>query len=99
MTKRWLPFGTILAASLNMAARVSLRRSGRLGRRFRSEYFVIQAMARMNRHDEALASIRDHFGGQLEYGGTSFFETFWPAWAQVPIGVFCHPSDGADEPP
>jgi len=48
-----------------------------------NEYFVIQAMARMNRYDEALASIRDHFGGQLEYGGTSFFETFWPAWAQV----------------
>jgi hypothetical protein len=48
-----------------------------------NEYFVIQAMARMNRYDEALASIRDHFGGQLEYGGTTFFETFWPAWAQV----------------
>jgi len=48
-----------------------------------NEYFVIQALARMHRYDEALASIRDHFGGQLEYGGTSFFETFWPAWAQV----------------
>lgn len=48
-----------------------------------NEYFVIQAMARMNRHEEALASIHDHFGGQLDYGGTSFFETYWPAWSKV----------------
>lgn len=47
-----------------------------------NQYFVIQAMARMDRYDEALASIQDHWGGQLEYGGTTFFETFWPAWAQ-----------------
>jgi len=48
-----------------------------------NEYFVIQALARMGRYDEALASVHDHWGGQLAYGGTSFFETFWPAWAQV----------------
>ncbi|MGC9941499.1 MAG: alpha-L-rhamnosidase C-terminal domain-containing protein, partial [Verrucomicrobiota bacterium] len=48
-----------------------------------NEYFVLQSMARMNRYDEALASIHDHFGGQIEYGGTTFFEAFWPAWAQV----------------
>ena len=48
-----------------------------------NEYFVIQAMARMDHYDEALASIRDDWGGQIEYGGTCFFETFWPAWAQV----------------
>jgi len=48
-----------------------------------NEYFVIQAMARMDRYDQALASIRDDWGGQIKYGGTSFFETFWPAWAQV----------------
>lgn len=48
-----------------------------------NQYFVIQAMARMNRYDEALASIRDHWGGQIEYGGTTFFENFWPAWKDV----------------
>ncbi len=48
-----------------------------------NQYFVIQAMARMNRYDEALASIRDHWGGQIEYGGTCFFEVFWPAWKQI----------------
>jgi alpha-L-rhamnosidase len=48
-----------------------------------NEYFVIQALARMDRYDQALASIRDDWGGQIKYGGTSFFEAFWPAWAQV----------------
>lgn len=48
-----------------------------------NQYFVIQAMARMNRYDEALASIRDDWGGQIKYGGTCFFETYWPAWTQV----------------
>ena len=48
-----------------------------------NEYFVIQALARMDRYDEALGSIRDDWGGQLAYGGTTFFEVFWPAWAQV----------------
>jgi hypothetical protein len=48
-----------------------------------NEYFVIQALARMDRYDQALASIRDDWGGQIEYGGTSFFEAFWPAWATV----------------
>ena len=48
-----------------------------------NEYFVIQAMARMGHHDEALAAVRDDWGGQIAYGGTTFFETFWPAWAQV----------------
>lgn len=48
-----------------------------------NQYFVIQAMARMNRYDEALASIRDHWGGQIEYGGTAFFEVFWPTWTQI----------------
>jgi len=48
-----------------------------------NEYFVIQAMARMNRYDEALSAIHDHWGGQLAYGGTTFFEVFSPTWAQV----------------
>lgn len=48
-----------------------------------NEYFIIQAMARMGRYDEALASIRDDWGGQINYGGTTFFEAFWLAWAQV----------------
>ena len=45
-----------------------------------NQYFVIRAMARMNRFDEALAAVRDQWGGQVEYGGTTFFEVYRPSW-------------------
>ena len=48
-----------------------------------NEYFVIRAMARMNRFDEALAAVRDEWGGQIEYGGTTFFEVYRPSWNQA----------------
>lgn len=41
-----------------------------------NQYFVIQAMARMGRHAEALTTIDDCWGGQLRYGGTTFFEVY-----------------------
>ena len=48
-----------------------------------NQYFVIQAMSRMNQHDAALSSIRDLWGTQIRYGGTTSFETFRPSWASV----------------
>ncbi len=48
-----------------------------------NQYFIIKAMAKMNRIDEALTAIRDHWGGQIQYGGTTFFEVFRPSWNQV----------------
>ncbi len=45
-----------------------------------NQYFIIQSLARMQRHDEALATIDDCWGGQLRYGGTTFFEVFRPSW-------------------
>jgi Bacterial alpha-L-rhamnosidase. len=48
-----------------------------------NQYFVIQAFARMNKYDEALSSIRDLWGGQLRYGGTTFFEDYRPSWNSV----------------
>lgn len=45
-----------------------------------NQYFVIQAMARMGRYDEALATIDDCWGGQVRYGGTTFFEVYRPSW-------------------
>jgi alpha-L-rhamnosidase len=47
-----------------------------------NQYFILQAMALMNRYDEALVSVRDIWGGQIEYGGTTFFETYAPSWNQ-----------------
>jgi len=51
-----------------------------------NQYFVIQAFALMNQHDDALGSIHDLWGGMIKYGGTTFFETYWPAWNGV-IGI------------
>ena len=45
-----------------------------------NQYFVINAMARMGRHGEALHTIDDCWGGQLRYGATTFFEVFRPSW-------------------
>jgi alpha-L-rhamnosidase len=48
-----------------------------------NQYFVIQAFARMNKHDDALSSIRDLWGGMIQYGGTTLFEDFRPSWNKV----------------
>jgi hypothetical protein len=68
-----------------------------------NEYFIIQALGRMNRHDAALSSIKDCWGGQLRYGGTTFFEVYDPSWNrflgpndavpnnQVGYTSLCHP--------
>ena len=45
-----------------------------------NQYFIINAMARLNRHAEALNTIDDCWGGQIRYGGTTFFEVFHPSW-------------------
>jgi alpha-L-rhamnosidase len=48
-----------------------------------NQYFVIQAFARLNEYDDALSSIRDLWGGQIRYGGTTFFEDYRPSWNKV----------------
>jgi len=45
-----------------------------------NEYFIIQAMAAAGRTDDALGTIKDCWGGQLRYGGTTFFEVYDPSW-------------------
>ena len=71
-----------------------------------NQYFVIQAMAGMNQHDAALGSIRDLWGGMIQYGGTTFFEDFRPSWTaalgandavpnnQCGYTSLCHPWGG-----
>ncbi|WP_433892452.1 alpha-L-rhamnosidase C-terminal domain-containing protein [Streptomyces sp. CA-111067] len=48
-----------------------------------NQFYILQAMAALDRHDEALVTLRDNWGGQLDYGGTTFFEVFRPDWLQV----------------
>lgn len=45
-----------------------------------TQYFVIRAMAAMGRHSEALGAVYDCWGGQIAYGGTTYFENYRPSW-------------------
>lgn len=48
-----------------------------------NQYFLLQAMARMGRYDEAIDSVRRCWGGQLELGATTFWEVFRPEWKAI----------------
>jgi len=48
-----------------------------------NQYFVIQAFAQLNKYDDAFSSIRDLWGGQIQYGGTTFFEDYRPSWNEA----------------
>jgi len=43
-------------------------------------YYVISAMAKMGHRKEALAWIRQYWGGMVEEGATSFWEAYDPGW-------------------
>jgi hypothetical protein len=71
-----------------------------------NQYFIISAMARMGKSDDAISLIRDHWGGMINYGATTFFELYRPSWNQD-LGYndpppnnqtgyvsFCHPWGG-----
>jgi len=58
-------------------------RVGRLSLSPFNQYFIIQALARMGRLEDALSTIRDLWGGMLEYGGTTTFEVYRPSWNRV----------------
>jgi hypothetical protein len=68
-----------------------------------NQYFVIQAFAGLDKYDDALSSINDLWGGEVNYGGTTFFEVYHPSWnsgigtndpipnAQCGYTSLCHP--------
>ena len=43
-------------------------------------YYVLEAMARLNHRAEALAWMRQYWGGMLDEGATSFWEAYDPRW-------------------
>ncbi|MBQ7699668.1 MAG: hypothetical protein IJT49_04930 [Clostridia bacterium] len=45
-----------------------------------NEYFILGALAKMDKYDDAVSSVLDLWGGQIIYGGTCFFEVFRPEW-------------------
>ena len=48
-----------------------------------NEYFVVEAMARAHLWNESLQTVLDDWGGQINYGGTTFFEVYWPGWNRI----------------
>ncbi|RVT97340.1 hypothetical protein EOD41_18755 [Mucilaginibacter limnophilus] len=48
-----------------------------------NQYFVIQAFSAMHQYDDGLDAIRDLWGGQIKYGGTTFFENYRPSWNAI----------------
>jgi alpha-L-rhamnosidase len=47
-----------------------------------NQYFVIRALSEMGRDDAAIETAKDYWGGQMDYGGTTFFEVYRPDWNQ-----------------
>jgi hypothetical protein len=68
-----------------------------------NQYFIINAMTRMGKYDDALSTVRDMWGGMIKYGGTTTFEVYRPSWnavigpndavpnTQCGIVSLCHP--------
>lgn len=50
-----------------------------------NQFFIIRAMANLNRYNEALSTIDDCWGGQIRYGGTTFFEVFRSSWNDISL--------------
>lgn len=46
-------------------------------------YYVLAAMARLNHRPEALAWMRQYWGGMLAEGATSFWEAYDPHWPKT----------------
>jgi hypothetical protein len=68
-----------------------------------NQYFILQAFAGLDKYDDALSSIYDLWGSEINYGGTTFFEVSHPSWnaeigvndpvpnCQVGYTSLCHP--------
>jgi hypothetical protein len=68
-----------------------------------NHYFILQAMARGGRYDDAILSVKDMWGGMINYGATTTFEVYRPSWnaeigrngavpnSQSGIVSLCHP--------
>ena len=68
-----------------------------------NEFFFLKAMGRMGWTDQALQTTLDDWGGQINNGGTTFYECYWPSWNaiipqnspipsnQAGVTSLCHP--------
>lgn len=55
-------------------------RVGRVAMSPFNQYFVLLGMARAGKKEQALTTVRDLWGGMIDYGATTFTEAFRPSW-------------------
>lgn len=60
-------------------------------------YYMLEAMAKAGRHDEAIGIIRDFWGGMLDLGATTFWEDFDLDWAKNAGPITRMPLEGEDD--
>jgi alpha-L-rhamnosidase len=48
-----------------------------------NQFFILKSMAKLGLYNEAFTSINDSWGGQLQFGATTFWECFRSQWTQV----------------
>ena len=68
-----------------------------------NEFFILKAMGQMGWTDPALQTTLEDWGGQINYGATTFLECYWPSWNaiipqngpvpsnQAGVTSLCHP--------
>jgi alpha-L-rhamnosidase len=68
-----------------------------------NEFFILKAMGQMGWTDPALQTALEGWGGQINYGATTFLECYWPSWNaiisqngpvpsnQAGVTSLCHP--------
>ncbi len=57
-------------------------------------YYIISAMAQTGHRPEALAWIRQYWGGMLAEGATSFWEGYYPSWPKSNFHASLQADDG-----
>ncbi len=61
-----------------------------------SQFFVLEAMAKLGLYSEALPLIEEYYGGMLDRGAITWWELFDPAWPEdTQPGSLCHGWSGA----
>ncbi len=58
-------------------------------------YYVIRAMGEMNHRKDALAWIRQYWGGMIDEGATSFWEGYDPSWYKGNFHAALQADDGS----
>jgi alpha-L-rhamnosidase len=57
-------------------------------------YYIISAMAQTGHRPEALAWIRQYWGGMIDEGATSFWEAYYPSWPKNNFHASLQADDG-----